>query len=101
LTAHALCSLFAASSYPNIANGPVALFAHVYINNTTMADVDMTDAPGSAPVAKKKTGAAADADSKKRFEVKKVTRALLRPRLATADAIHSGTPSPSGLGTSW
>lgn len=31
-----------------------------------MADVDMTDAP---PVAKKKGG---DADSKKRFEVKKV-----------------------------
>lgn len=42
-----------------------------------MADVDMTDAPASAPVTKKKGGsAAADADSKgdgkKRFEVKKV-----------------------------
>lgn len=41
-----------------------------------MADVDMTDAPASAPVTKKKGGAAADGDSKgepkKRFEVKKV-----------------------------
>ena len=41
-----------------------------------MADVDMTDAPGSAPVSKKKGGPAADGESKidgkKRFEVKKV-----------------------------
>lgn len=41
-----------------------------------MADVDMTDAPGSAAVVPKKKGVAvADADSKdakKRFEVKKV-----------------------------
>jgi RING-box protein 1 len=42
-----------------------------------MADVDMTDAPVAAPVAKtKKGGASGDADSssggKQRFEVKKV-----------------------------
>lgn len=37
-----------------------------------MADVDMTDAPASAPVVKKKSGAGAEGDSKKpRFEVKK------------------------------
>ena len=41
-----------------------------------MADVDMTDAPASAPITKKKGSAATDGDSKtegkKRFEVKKV-----------------------------
>lgn len=40
-----------------------------------MADIDMTDAPGSALVPKKKSGSAANSDSKndakKRFEVKK------------------------------
>jgi hypothetical protein len=43
-----------------------------------MADVDMTDAPASAPLVKKK-GAAGDAESnggKKRFEVKKVCCSL-------------------------
>lgn len=46
-----------------------------------MADVDMTDAPGSSVVAKKKGSAAADGESKvdgkKRFEVKKVQSFLL------------------------
>jgi E3 ubiquitin-protein ligase RBX1 len=41
-----------------------------------MADVDMTDAPASAPITKKKGSAVTDGDSKiegkKRFEVKKV-----------------------------
>ena len=41
-----------------------------------MADVDMTDAPATASVTKKKGAAAADGESKgegkKRFEVKKV-----------------------------
>lgn len=38
-----------------------------------MADVDMPDAPASAPVSKKKGAADGDAkEGKKRFEVKKV-----------------------------
>jgi RING-box protein 1 len=38
-----------------------------------MADVEMTDAPTSAPVTKKKGGADGEAkEGKKRFEVKKV-----------------------------
>jgi RING-box protein 1 len=40
-----------------------------------MADVEMTDAPTAAPVAKKKGGAAPDGEgkeAKKRFEIKKV-----------------------------
>ena len=38
-----------------------------------MADVDMPDAPTSAPVTKKKGGADGEAkEGKKRFEVKKV-----------------------------
>lgn len=45
-----------------------------------MADVDMTDAPAAAPIAKKKGATAGDAESsggKKRFEVKKVHRRFL------------------------
>lgn len=41
-----------------------------------MADVDMTDAPASAPVVKKNTAAESKgkkADGKPRFEVKKVS----------------------------
>jgi hypothetical protein len=48
-----------------------------------MADVDMTDAPGSGQLAKKKGSSAADGDnkvdSKKRFEVKKVVLPDRRP----------------------
>jgi E3 ubiquitin-protein ligase RBX1 len=48
-----------------------------------MADVDMTDAPASAPVTKKKGAATADGDKgdgKKRFEVKKVWHSLCECR---------------------
>lgn len=47
-----------------------------------MADVDMTDAPTTATVSKKKKGAAVDGEGKsdggKRFEVKKACLALTR-----------------------
>lgn len=43
-----------------------------------MADVDMTDAPTSAPVVKKKGGADGEVkEGKKRFEVKKVHTTVL------------------------
>lgn len=40
-----------------------------------MADVDMTDAPGTAIAKKAADGETKVADGKKRFEVKKVSRA--------------------------
>jgi RING-box protein 1 len=47
-----------------------------------MADVEMTDAPTSAPVTKKKGGADGDAkEGKKRFEVKKVNDGCVWPDL--------------------
>ena len=50
-----------------------------------MADIDMTDAPGSGAVAARKKAVAADgdakADGKKRFEVKKVRRTPVRRSL--------------------
>lgn len=44
-----------------------------------MADVDMTDAPGSTAVASKKKGGDVEgkSDSKKRFEVKKVNTDIM------------------------
>ncbi len=46
-----------------------------------MADVDMTDVPPSTAVVKKKGGAVADgeANGKKKFEVKKVSRPPAAP----------------------
>jgi hypothetical protein len=73
-----------------------------------MADVDMADAPASAPasapVVKKKGGPAAEGDSKtdgkKRFEVKKVYRIFCNySGLMFAHRDRSGTQSPCGLGT--
>lgn len=85
-----------------------------------MADVDMTDAPGSGQLAKKKGSSAADGDSKvdgkKRFEVKKVLlpdcALQSTPALADADppsgmpllyghGILSSTTAPSAGITSW
>ena len=69
-----------------------------------MTDVDMPDAPATAPVTKKKGGAAGDAEGKegkKRFEVKKVSAVLIRPsKVEPALTIPpSGMPLLSGLGT--
>ena len=70
-----------------------------------MADVDMTDAPGSGPASKKKTSSAVDADSKgdskKRFEVKKVHYSSLRISVSCCIAnagMSSGTLSRCGHG---
>jgi len=70
-----------------------------------MADVDMTDAPASAPATKKKGGAAADGDSKgepkKRFEVKKVDCYLEETHFRWGLTVsRSGTPWLFGPGTS-
>ena len=73
-----------------------------------MADVDMTDAPVAAPIAKKKGAAAGDAESsggKKRFEVKKVCASRpAAPRVGGLPVANlvlcSGTPLRSGRGTS-
>jgi hypothetical protein len=66
-----------------------------------MADIDMTDAPGSGAVAARKKVAAADgdakADGKKRFEVKKVRRTPVQRLLpAPQDLTRSLIPVERG-----
>jgi hypothetical protein len=71
-----------------------------------MADVDMTDVPSGsvAPVkraaGKAKAGGAADADGKKRFEVKKVRHWLRAGLINSSNCNNSGTQWHYGLGIS-
>ena len=70
-----------------------------------MADVEMTDAGASSNVKSSKAGPSGEAGEKKRFEVKKVRRHTPKPTRiccgSGTNSVHdSGTPSPSGPGTS-
>ena len=81
LTSRSSCDLAAASSSreSTVDSPHHILFSQNYPTGATMADVEMTDAPTSAPasaLATTKKGAAADGEAKegkKRFEVKKVS----------------------------